>query len=62
MRPGGRGPYPSEVDQNGTGMHEVKGSPLQFVVNDVVTTHFEIRKVERFQKAQVDIGRHDASV
>jgi hypothetical protein len=49
-----------EVDQNGAGMHEVKGSPLEFVDNDVVATHFEIRKVERFQKARGDIGGHHA--
>jgi hypothetical protein len=49
-----------KVDQNGAGVHEVKCSPLKFVAHDVVATHFEIRKVERFQEPRVDIGGHHA--
>lgn len=42
-------------------MHEIKRRFRQRIPNDVVAAHLQIREVERFKKAGIDVSRQYAS-
>jgi hypothetical protein len=48
-----------QVDQHKTGMHEIELGFRQRIRCNIVSPDFEVAMREKFEKARVEIGRHD---